>query len=331
MLEHRQGGEVRAEGRRLSGTVLRFGEVSPSHRERFEAGAFAFAEAVPLNLAHDAERAVAWQPGGGLELRQDDDSLSMAADLPPIPAADRALAMVRSGSATGLSIEFQAMRERREDGIRVVEQALLTGVGIVRSPSYSGSRVEARAGATWARGRIKPGKRSRCDCLPEEGIIEVQFKPAAFDRLIDKVEAGERDVPAFIGGPMTPSSMVASTRRGTMRLRKPKRGGLTIELTGASRETQAAKSIIETQPTAPVSVRPLINNDASTFEDRDGLRIYEEAEVRAVLLKWAPAEFNWGVLGLFLGAFDEPEDDDGEDDEDDEDRRSERRRVKAWL
>ena len=30
------GTEVRAEGRRLSGVVLAYGDVSPSHRERFE-------------------------------------------------------------------------------------------------------------------------------------------------------------------------------------------------------------------------------------------------------------------------------------------------------
>ena len=103
MTERRCGGEVRAEGRRLKGTALRFGDVSPTHRERFEPGAFTFAPAVHLDLFHDPERAVAWQPGGGLDLRQDRDALALTAELPPIPAADRALALVRSGQATGLS------------------------------------------------------------------------------------------------------------------------------------------------------------------------------------------------------------------------------------
>ena len=138
-------GELRAEGRRLTGTVLAYGDVSPSHRERFEPGALRMAEAVPLNLFHDPERAVAWQPGGGLELRQDRRAVTMRAILPPIPAADRALAMVRERQATGLSVEFKAIRERREGGLRVIEDAVLSGVGIVRAPSYGGSRVEARA------------------------------------------------------------------------------------------------------------------------------------------------------------------------------------------
>lgn len=144
--ERRYAGELRAEGRRLSGVVMRFGDVSRTHRERFEPGAFRFAEAVTLDLFHDRERAAAWHPGGGLELREEDGALHMAAELPPIAAADRALALVASGEATGLSVDFHCEAERREDGLRVVEKALLKSIGLVRSPSYKGSRVERREG-----------------------------------------------------------------------------------------------------------------------------------------------------------------------------------------
>ena len=78
------------------------------------------------------------------ELRQDGKALSMVAELPPIPAADRALELVRSGATTGLSVEFRAMKERREGALRVIEAATLTGIGIVRAPSYEQSQVEAR-------------------------------------------------------------------------------------------------------------------------------------------------------------------------------------------
>ena len=61
-------GEIRVEGRRLSGVVMRYGEVSPSHKERFEPGSLRMADTVHLDLNHDRERAVAWHPGGGLEL-----------------------------------------------------------------------------------------------------------------------------------------------------------------------------------------------------------------------------------------------------------------------
>ena len=138
-------GELRAEGRRLSGDVLVFGDVSASHREKFEPGSIRLAEAVHLDLFHDREKAVAWHPNGGLELRIDDRAMTMRAEVPPIPAGDRALAEVREGRATGLSVEFHALEEKRESGIRVITSARVEGVGIVRAPSYEQSTIEARA------------------------------------------------------------------------------------------------------------------------------------------------------------------------------------------
>ena len=137
--------ELRAEGRRLTGVVLAYADVSQSHRETFEAGAFTFADTVPLDLHHDAERAVAWSPGGGLTIESDDTSMRMVAVLPNIPAADRALAEVRSGKTTGLSVRFRPKKVRIENGLRVIEEALLTGIALVMHPSYTGSRVEARS------------------------------------------------------------------------------------------------------------------------------------------------------------------------------------------
>ena len=78
--------EVRAEaGRRLVGEVMRYGDVSPSHRERFAPGALRLADTVHLDLHHHQLQAVAWYPGGGLELRADRQGVSMVATVPPIP------------------------------------------------------------------------------------------------------------------------------------------------------------------------------------------------------------------------------------------------------
>ena len=138
-------GEIRVEGRKLSGVVMRYGQISPSHKERFEPGSLRMADAVHLDLNHDRERAVAWHPGGGLELADRGEALELSAELPPIPAADRALDDIRTGKANGLSVEFHSVKESRVDGIRVIEEAILSGVGLVKNPSYQGSRVEARA------------------------------------------------------------------------------------------------------------------------------------------------------------------------------------------
>ena len=79
----------------------------------------------------------------------------LAADLPPIPAADRALDEVRTGKVGGLSVEFRAVKESIVDGIRVIHEAVLSGVGLVAMPSYY--RRERRSpGAAAARMALTP-------------------------------------------------------------------------------------------------------------------------------------------------------------------------------
>ena len=112
------GIELRAEGRRLSGVVMRYratsarATASGSSRARF---------GWPIRsistLHHDPERAIAWHPGGGLEpWRAAAPMLTMRAELPPIPAADRALAEIKAGRVDGLSVEFRACASARTAG-----------------------------------------------------------------------------------------------------------------------------------------------------------------------------------------------------------------------
>ena len=295
MIERRTGGELRAEGRRLSGTVMAFGDVSPSHRERFEAGAFRFADAVPLNLHHDPERAVAWQPGGGLELRQDRAALTMTANLPPIPAADRALAMVRAGQASGLSIEFRAVRERHEDGLRVVEAATLTGIGIVRSPSYGGSRVEARArsGRT-LRASIPYDRELACECIRQSGpgsgglcVPIVKFNAVAGEFMARAIASPDGEVLAVFKDYSRP---LGSARRGTLRASSGA-AGLDLEIDLPTGE--AGDTTVSASETAGVIARPLVDYDRSEFTDTETGRVVERPFLRAVLIGSTDAREGW--------------------------------------
>lgn len=54
--EFRTGGELRFSGRTLSGTVLRYDDVSPNHRERSAPGSFSPQPEVPLDLPARQER-----------------------------------------------------------------------------------------------------------------------------------------------------------------------------------------------------------------------------------------------------------------------------------
>ncbi len=134
--------EVRGEGRALAGQALRYGDVSPSHRERFAPGAIRVSESAWLNYRHDQDKVLAWR-GAGLVLDTTESGLFMRAELPTIPLADRVLAEVRAGALTGLSIEFRAISERAVDGLREVTDALVEGLAVCSKPSYS-TTLEAR-------------------------------------------------------------------------------------------------------------------------------------------------------------------------------------------
>ena len=298
------GLEIRAEGRRLSGTVMRFGDVSPSHRERFEPGSIRLAESVHLDLHHDPERAVAWHPGGGLELDNGRQALAMRADLPPIPAADRALAEIRAGRVDGLSVEFRALSERREGEIRVIEEAVLAGIGIVRSPSYGGSRVEARAKSGRTLRAVVPVDRElQCECIAQGGaasacraMVRLErevMQPMAdmIDRAFAEAQAGVqgRDVLAVgrnYGNP------IASARRGTLRA-VPTAQGLDIEADLPS--GRVGDDVVAASETAGVIARPLIDyeSDETEFVDTAEGRVVTKARLRAILIGATDSREGW--------------------------------------
>ncbi len=287
MVERRATGqELRADGRRLSGTVMRYGDVSPSHRERFEPGALRMAAAVPLNLFHDPERAVAWQPGGGLALRQDRDALTMTAELPPIPAADRALAMVREGQARGLSVEFRAVRERQDGGLRVIEEAVLSGIGIVRAPSYGGSRVEARArsGRT-LRQRIPARKNLECRCSG----ASCKFARFVGEAMADMMDRAFENAVAGFGS--YSDSPLASAARGTMRARILRSGDGELEIDLP--ESVTGTAVVAAHEAAPLVVRPHIDADAADSRIEGETRIYETAPVRGFVVSATDAREGW--------------------------------------
>ena len=205
--------ELRADGRRISGTVVLYGETADSRgamilpgagastralgarRERFAPRSYvATVPAVALNIEHRQLQAAAWYPGGGLTLIDDADALRFTADLPAIPAGDMALDGVRSGKYKGVSVEFRALAERMQDGERVIERYELHGIGLTERPVYAGSTVEARQLETAAiRGTIQADGNAiyDCDCLGGRGsaLCKVRFEVGSFDKVLERVEA----------------------------------------------------------------------------------------------------------------------------------------------
>ena len=140
---------VEGDGRTVEGVAVRYGDIAElpwGDRERFDAGAFGdLGQAdVLLNFQHQRAVPLARTGGGGLELRDSASALLVRAELPRTRDCDDTLALIRAKVLRGLSIEFVAVRDRREGNLRIVEAAKLRGVAVVDSPAYPGSAVAAR-------------------------------------------------------------------------------------------------------------------------------------------------------------------------------------------
>ena len=101
-------------------------------------------------------RTLARTGGAGLELSDTAERLAFAATLPETRAADDVLTLVRTGVMRGASIEMRVTGQRFEGGVRVIERAQLSAIGVVDTPAYPASEIEARRAA-----RPQPPKRKR--------------------------------------------------------------------------------------------------------------------------------------------------------------------------
>lgn len=125
---------------RLVGTLLTYGEPAGDRAELFEPGSLTWpANEIVLRRQHARAAPIARVIP---ELRGDAVVIDMA--LPDTAAGRDAATEVRGGLLAGLSVEFRATAQRYIGGVRRITSALLTGAGLVDSPSFAGSRVEVR-------------------------------------------------------------------------------------------------------------------------------------------------------------------------------------------
>ena len=147
--EIRWCGEFRQDGNILTGTLITYGEVSPTFQERFLPGAFG--PDVPgldviLNSMHQRSAPIArtGAQGAPLVLTDSPQALTLRADLAATQVGRDTHELVRAGVLRGLSVEFLALREDYIGGIRNIHAALLGAAGVVDSAAYVNSMVEAR-------------------------------------------------------------------------------------------------------------------------------------------------------------------------------------------
>ena len=279
--------EVRAEGRTLVGEAIRYGTVATDRPERFEAGAFAPLGEVSLNLQHDPAHVLA-TTADRLTLTDSAVALEVRAEL----REGAALSLLRRGALRGLSVEFRAISERTEGGVRVIDRAHLSGIGLVDSGSYRG-RLEVRQLGLTLTAEIPTGQRLACECVGGAVCKFAEFVgeavPRMLDRAIDRaVElVAERAGPDLIAAWGRYDRPLASVSRGTLRRNGP--NGVAIDLP----DDDNGRAVMAAHRSTGIVVRPHLDTERSVaVEDGDTMR-YSEAHVRAMIVSATDARQGW--------------------------------------
>ena len=291
MTPERRYSDFRVAGRTLTGTALRYGDISPDYRERFEPGALAPIPPVPLTLQHDAD-SVLIEPGRYV-LNDTRRSLDVRADMREGAAV---LSLVRRGALSGFSIEFRAKSERREAGVRVVESATLTGLSVVDRPAYPGSGVEVRKrrGRT-LRQRVPADTDLGCQCSG------VTCKAARIlgEAMQDMIETAITEAVEILAVRGSYGAPVAAKSAGSVRMRM--RGDdaeVDVDLPDGP-DGDAILRDIENVPNATL-IRPYLDADASesTVEkaraaDSGDVAVYSKAVLRSWVIGATDAVEGW--------------------------------------
>lgn len=287
--------ELRAEGDRvIGGTCLRYGDTAtlPWGRERFEPRAFGDVSGIDaiLNLQHDRTRPLARTGGGGLTLADDAGALVMRCALPATRDADDALELVRTGVLRGLSVEFHADAERMDGQgagrVRVIERARLTAIGLVDKPAFPDSTVAAM--------RAKYEAETRQDDPPVTATMTVRGKIPFGTELAcgchkgecNKVEIEDMEIPdTLIAVHGEYAKPLASLKRGTLTVEKRAGDGLHVGIDQATLQaTEAGRNLMDEAKVAPMYVRPVYRQEASDFEEKDGVARYRRMVLRALTI-----------------------------------------------
>ena len=157
-IEHRFAElEVRDAGAVVRGVAMPYGSeanIAGAFRERVEPGAFSGLEDVVLNRMHVREDIIARTGGGGLDLTDTGEALSVRADVPEYRADVRD--QVARRILRGMSVE---MRVTAEDwpapDQRIIRAAELYGIALVDRAAYADTTLaiarRARDGGTEVR------------------------------------------------------------------------------------------------------------------------------------------------------------------------------------
>ena len=137
-------------GRTVSGTVLKYGDTANIYgmQESIARGAFGDVSKgdIILNFQHSRGKPLARTGGGGLELEETGDGITMRAELPNTTHGNDALELVKKGVLRGLSVEMRIHKTTNERERYTINSATLSGIGLVDKPAYPQSTISRAHG-----------------------------------------------------------------------------------------------------------------------------------------------------------------------------------------
>ena len=141
-LEYRQD-ETRESPGMLSGVLMHYGTKARDRPEMFEMNSLHWdPSGIIIREQHNRQapilRAVPYLEGRELRINSPLLNTTRGRDISEAMKGPNPL-------FSGLSVEFQAEKESRRGGVRVITSALLGGAALVDSPSYKDSLVEVRS------------------------------------------------------------------------------------------------------------------------------------------------------------------------------------------
>ena len=322
-IEHAAAVECRAAGRTLTGVGMRYGDVAPGFRERFEPGGLVgMTDPFVLVLQHDRDLVIA-TTADTLRVTDGPTAFEARAELEPDSAA---LVLVRSGSLGGMSVGFTAHREHRDrTGLRVVEQYEFKHLALVDRPAYPASTVEVRA--RWNayeriaryRSTVPTGRRLQCECSgPSCGFAE--FAADAFTAALTEATASGANITAVVNNY---DNVIASTQKGTLRLGTDADGSLTVDLDIPG--NAQGHRLLDADTDAGTVARPFVDDPDGTrsvvVEGDDGVMVrhWTRPRLRSIVLTSTDARDGWPAPTVTLVGEPEPR------------AAPDRRRMLAWL
>ena len=298
------------EGRTVTGTAIRYGDVARTltGKEQFQPGAFGDVAALDsiLHWQHERARPLARTGGGGLVLTDSPEALEIAAELPETADGDDALTLIDKKILRGFSLEFHSLRERYAGDTRIIERAALPGVGLVDKPSYPMSTIlEVRADGDGLRGEFRYDADS---IVSDTGKVRKErIKPGAFTYAL---EQPDREISLVLGGHDKP---LASKQAGSLIL-KDTPTALRFEVKRLPKTSYAGDflSLLRAGSIAPGVIAlfsrtpKTINPNADYEEEEKGnpgvfRRVINSGVLSALAILMRPPRGNPGVLQSIFG------------------------------